>query len=73
MLWLWCRLAAAALIQPLGRELPYAAGAAVRGKKEAARGRAGYGGNGAGGKSPERCMVRTLGWGWRIDMALEDS
>ena len=28
LLWLWCRLAAAAPIQPLAREPPYAAGAA---------------------------------------------
>ena len=33
-LWLWYRLAAAALIHPLAWELPYAAGAALkRGKK----------------------------------------
>ena len=30
LLWLWCRLAAAALIQPLARELPYAVGAALK-------------------------------------------
>ena len=29
LLWLWCRLAAAALIRPLGWEPPYAAGAAL--------------------------------------------
>ena len=28
LLWLWCRPAATALIQPLAREPPYAAGAA---------------------------------------------
>ena len=33
LLWLWCRLAAAALIQPLAWELPYATGVAVKGKK----------------------------------------
>ena len=27
LLWLWCRLAAAALIPPLARELPHAKGA----------------------------------------------
>ena len=32
-LWLWCRPAAAALIQTLVRELSYAAGAALRRKK----------------------------------------
>ena len=32
LLWLWCRSAAAALIQPLAWELPYAAG--VTRKKE---------------------------------------
>ena len=46
LLWLWCRLAAAALIQPLALELPYAAGVAVKkerkerrkkGKKEGAQ------------------------------------
>ena len=31
--WLWCRLAAAALIQPLGWEPPYAAGAALKRQK----------------------------------------
>ena len=30
--WLWCRLAAAALIQPLAWELPYASGAAIKRK-----------------------------------------
>ena len=30
LLWLWCRLAAAALIQPLAWELPYAAGVALK-------------------------------------------
>ena len=30
--WLWCRPAAAALIQPLGWELRYAAGAALKSK-----------------------------------------
>ena len=34
MLWLWCRLAPAALIGPLARELPYAASAAVKRKKK---------------------------------------
>ena len=33
LLWLWCRLEAVALIQPLAWELPYAAGAALK-KKE---------------------------------------
>ena len=32
-LWLWCRLAATALIQPLARKLPYATGVALK-KKE---------------------------------------
>ena len=31
-LWLWLRLAAIALIQPLARELPYAAAAALKSK-----------------------------------------
>ena len=30
LLWLWCRLAAAALIRPLAWEFPYAAGAALK-------------------------------------------
>ena len=34
LLWLWCRLAAAAPIQPLAREPPYAAGAALKKEKE---------------------------------------
>ena len=34
LLWLWCRLAAAALIQPLAWELPYAAGVALKRKKK---------------------------------------
>ena len=34
LLWLWSRLAAIALIQPLAWELPYAAPAALKGKKE---------------------------------------
>ena len=33
LLWLWCRPAAAALIQPLAWERPYAAGAALKKKK----------------------------------------
>ena len=33
LLWLWCRLAAAALFKPLARELPYAAGAALTRQK----------------------------------------
>ena len=34
LLWLWCRLAAKALIQPLAWELPYAADVALNKKKE---------------------------------------
>jgi len=34
LLWLRCRPAAAAPIQPLGWELPYAAGAALKRKKK---------------------------------------
>ena len=33
LLWLWCRVSAAAPIQPLARELPYAAGAALKSKQ----------------------------------------
>ena len=33
LLWLWHRLAAATLIQPLAWELPFAAGAALNSKK----------------------------------------
>ena len=32
LLWLWCRLATAALIPPLAWELPYATGAALKNK-----------------------------------------
>ena len=34
LLWLWCRQAAAAQILPLTWELPYTAGAALKGKKK---------------------------------------
>ena len=34
LLWLWCRLAAVALIQPLTWEPPYAMGAALKSKKK---------------------------------------
>ena len=34
LLWLWCRPAAAGLIQPLVWELPYAAGMALKCKRE---------------------------------------
>ena len=34
LLWLWCRLAAAALFQLLGWELPYATGAALKANKQ---------------------------------------
>ena len=34
LLWLWCRLAAAAPILPLAWELPYAAGTAMKRKKK---------------------------------------
>ena len=34
LLWLWCRLAAVALIQPLVWEPPYAKGVAIKKKKE---------------------------------------
>ena len=34
LLWLWYRLAGAALIQPLAWELPYAVGAALKKKKK---------------------------------------
>ena len=37
LLWLWRRLAAVALIQPLAWELPYAAVAALKSKKEKKR------------------------------------
>ena len=33
LLWLWCTLAAAALIRPLAWELPYAVGEALKSKK----------------------------------------
>ena len=34
LLWLWCGLAAAAPIQPLAWERPYASGMALKGKKK---------------------------------------
>lgn len=34
LLWLWCRLAAMALIQPLAWEPPYATGVALKSKKK---------------------------------------
>ena len=34
LLWLWCRVAAAALIRPLAWDLPYAAGAGIKKKKK---------------------------------------
>ena len=37
LLWLWCRLAAAAHIRPLAWELPYAEGAALNKKRERER------------------------------------
>ena len=33
LLWLWCRLAAVALIRPLAWEPPHAVGAALKGEK----------------------------------------
>ena len=33
LLWLWCRLATAALIRPIAWELPYATGVALKKKK----------------------------------------
>ena len=37
MLWLWCRMPAAAAIQPLAWETPYAAGAALKTKRKEGR------------------------------------
>ena len=37
LLWLWCRLAAVALIGPLAWEHPYAASEALKGKKKKER------------------------------------
>ena len=34
LLWLWCKLAAIALIQPLAWEFPYAASAALKKKRK---------------------------------------
>ena len=34
LLWLWCRLAAAVIIQPLAWELPYATGTALKRQKK---------------------------------------
>ena len=38
LLWLWCRSAAIAPIQPLAWELPYAAGGALNSKKKKKKG-----------------------------------
>ena len=34
LVWLWCKLAAVALIQPLAWEIPYATGVAIKRKKK---------------------------------------
>ena len=34
LLWLWCRPAAAAPVQPLAREIPYASGVAIKRKRQ---------------------------------------
>ena len=47
--WLWCRPAAAALIQPMTQELPYAEGAALKKKKNQT-----FSDNKNDGKSPQR-------------------
>ena len=39
LLWLWCRLAAAAQIPPLAWELPYATGAALKSREKKGGGR----------------------------------
>ena len=49
LLWLWHRLAAEVLIQPLAWELPYAAGAALKSKKKKKKKKKGRGGEGGGG------------------------
>ena len=48
--WLWCRLAAAARIQPLPWELPYVSCVAVKRKKEREKEREGEGGRKEGRK-----------------------
>ena len=42
LLWLWRRLAAAALIQPLAWERPYAAGAALKSKNKTKQNKSNY-------------------------------
>ena len=37
LLWLWCRLAATALIRPLAWDLPYAVGVALKSQKKEKR------------------------------------
>ena len=39
LLWLWCRLTAAAPVQPLASELPHATNGALKGKRERKEGR----------------------------------
>ena len=41
LLWLGCKLAAAAPVRPLAWELPYAVGTALKGRKKKKRGRRG--------------------------------
>ena len=54
-LWLWCRLAATALIHPLAWELPHAAGAALKKQKKRKEGRKRE--REEGRKEEERCGI----------------
>ena len=69
LLWLWCRLAAAALIRPLARELLYARGAARERKKERKKEKRGgrekgrEGGRKEGRKKEKKRKRTDVSWG----------
>ena len=55
LLWMWCGLAAAALIQPLAWEPPYAMSLALKRQKKKKIEEAAEGGGGGGEKSLSEC------------------
>ena len=57
LLWLWCRLASIALIQPLAWELPYAIGVTLKSKKRKKKEKKG-GGHGPGSVGSSRAWER---------------
>ena len=56
--WLWCRLAAIALIRPLAWELPYATGEALKSKKPKKTKNK--------NKKNKPIEIKLLGYGWGI-------